>query len=583
MNLVIQKRCGYEYVSFRESFWDKGRQKYTSRTVKNFGRLDVLRAQNPNILEELRQQAKESSESAASAKTELLKQRISAVENKSANPDAYGDNEIAMMGACVYKQIWDKLHMPRKLRDIQNAEKFEFDFPGIIFYLTAARSILPDSKFTQWDKRNRYFLGPKSSRVEHFYKSLDRLIAKKDDIIRYVNRQIAKIYKRKVTVALYDVTTYAFESQVQDSLRNYGFSKDCKINNVQVVMGLLIDDKGIPIDYELYPGNTSEFGTMVPILQKLKKEYNIEKVVVTADRGLNSNGNLMAIKELGFEYVIAYRLRKAGKDVKEALKEKDKTWTSRSSKAANVDVSKYHIMDESRIVRRKNAEGEWEKITLESKLLLNYSDKRKRKDAHDRDRSIQKANRYVENPALLKSDMKKGGKSLLKFEGGDELKPTLDKEKIEEAAAFDGFYGIIYSDPNMSAEDVLKTHHSLWQIEQSFRISKSLLEARPCFHWTEKRIRAHFLICFLSLIMHRLLEVELKQKGHEISAEAIVEALSQAALLKIDLDGVQTAYCKTDTKGDFETIASAVGLEVDKLPRIASANDVRKALKLKEL
>ena len=160
-------------------------------------------------------------------------------------------------------------------------------------------------------------------------------------------------------------------------LRNFGFSKDNKVNQVQVVMGLLIDQDGIPIDYELFPGNTNEFGTMLPLSKRLQSEYGIERVVVTADRGLNRGANLLALRKIGLEYVIAYRLI------------------------------------------------------------------------------------------------------------------SVDRDRILAAEAFDGYYGICYSDPKMTPDEVLSIHHSLWQIEESFRLSKSLLEARPCFHWTEARIRGH--------------------------------------------------------------------------------------------
>lgn len=184
------------------------------------------------------------------------------------------------------------------------------------------------------------------------------------------------------------------------------------------------------------------------------------------------------------------------------------------------------------------------------------------------------------NPALFKSDLKRGGKSYLKV-NADTLNLQLDAERIKKAAAFDGYYGIVYSDESMTPDEVMSTYHSLWQIEESFRISKSLLKARPCFHWKERRIRGHFLVCFIALVIQRLLEKELEKAGLNLSAERITEALSEARLQELVLGEKEAYYAKSNTEGDFEAIAEALGLGV--LPRLATGPQVKAALKLKSL
>ena len=344
-------------------------------------------------------------------------------------------------------------------------------------------------------------------------------------------------------------------------------------------MGLLIDQNGIPIDYELFPGNTGEFSTMLPLLRKLKDTYVIERVVVTADRGLNSGANLYALREMGLDYVIAYRLRSNAAKMLPLIRDSE-GWTVRNS-SVRTDVSKFRVTDETRRIRVVDeSTGRPKFIDITSKLLLNYSARRARKDAYDRSRLIAKAERYAEHPGLLKSDLRRGGKSYLKLKEGD-LGASLDTERIEEAEAFDGYYGICYSDPNMTPDEVLRIHHSLWQIEESFRISKSLLEARPCFHWTESRIRGHFLICYIALVIHRLLETELAAADESITAERIIEALSEATLTEVQLPDGEKFYTKSNTEGDFETIARVVGLKP--LPGLAREADVKRALRVKAL
>lgn len=583
VSLVVQKRGDFEYASLRESYWDPEKKKYSSRTVKNFGRVDMLiqETKDKDILVKLKAQAEAFRQKRLKEKEKnILKRATEALdEKKSATLNA--DNRTVSLGPCVYRQIWKKLNLQRKLRDMQNATDIAFDFPGAVFYMTMARSLMPDSKLAQWEKRHQFLFNADKLNLQHLYRSLDFLEHNKEALTTYLNQQIKTLYERKLSVVLYDVTTYYFESQKVNDVLNFGYSKDCKFNQVQVVMGLLIDDKGIPIDYELFSGNTSEFGTMVPLLKKLRARYKIDKVIVTADRGLNSSENLKAIKSLGMDYVIAFRLRNAGKAIQEQIFDTN-GWTEVTSEAvAKLGIQRYKITDETRTIPVIDSKtGEKKKESLTSKLLINYSIKRAHKDAADRQRLIDKAERYTENPALFKSDLKRGGKSYLKVDA-DTFTVHLDAERIEKAAAFDGYYGIIYSDEKMKPAQVMSTYHSLWQIEESFRISKSLLKARPCFHWKERRIRGHFLVCFMALVMHRLLEKELEKAGVNLSAERITEALSEAKLQELVLGEREIYYCKSNTEGDFEAIAKAVGLGI--LPRMARAAQVKSALKLKSL
>lgn len=582
MNLVIQKSGDKQYVSFRESYWDPVKRKYSSRTIKNFGRLDLLLKDDPDILDKLRAQAAALKENRKQKKLDDLRERVRQTLSPRTNAKAALDTCDArqvMIGACVYRQIWNKLDISRKLRQLQDKRAPSYDLTACAFFMTAGRSLMPDSKLSQWRQRNKFLYGGDTLKLHHLYRAIDVLADEKDGIVRYLNRQIAKVYQRDVSVALYDVTTFWFESQNADTLRNFGFSKDNKINQVQVVMGLLIDQNGVPFDYELFPGNTSEFGTMVPLLKKLQKEHGLKRVIVTADRGLNSGANLHAIRELGMDFVIANRVRGMGKKFKDLLVEDDK-WTYRSS-PVRADVSKYRVVDDLRKVQvfdEKTGKNQW--VCIPTKLLINYSEHRARKDMYDRQRLVDKAMRYVDNPALIRSDLRRGGKSFLSIADGA-VKAEIDEGRIREAAMHDGYYGICYSDANMTADEVLSIHHSLWQIEESFRISKSILKTRPCFHWTEKRIRGHFVICFLALVLHRLLEAELAANGINIASPMLVEALAGAVLTEIRMDDGTKVYAKSGTEGVYEQVAKV--FELGTLPHLAKEQEVKKALKIRSL
>ncbi len=195
MRLVIQKNGHRQYVSFRESFWDKTKKKHSSRTVKNFGRLDLLEQENPNILEELRKQVDEYNAQKEAGKQVLVQKRLAnAVEEACLGQDLNADNRTVMIGATPLRQVWNALNLPRKLRDFQNKTKVQFDLPEAVFYMVAARSLMPDSKLGQWQKRNGFLYGGPHLKLCHLYRALDQLIARKDELIAYLNRQIAKQY-----------------------------------------------------------------------------------------------------------------------------------------------------------------------------------------------------------------------------------------------------------------------------------------------------------------------------------------------------------------------------------------------------
>lgn len=183
--------------------------------------------------------------------------------------------------------------------------------------LTYMRLMHPASKKRTFEQKDRLLHFPSGTIDLHqIYRSLSFFGQQKEALEQHLNKQIAEMVDRDVSVCFYDVTTYYFESQQADDLKRFGFSKDNKVNQVQVVMGLLIDSYGIPIGYNLYPGNTNEFGTLEPVLKQLKDQYGIQKLIITADRGLNSKANLAKIRRLGFDYVLAYKIRAASKEVK---------------------------------------------------------------------------------------------------------------------------------------------------------------------------------------------------------------------------------------------------------------------------
>ncbi len=357
---------------------------------------------------------------------------------------------------------------------------------------------------------------------------------------------------------MYDVTTYYFESVKKDELKAFGFSKDNKVNQVQVVMGLLIDNNGIPISYELYPGNTNEFSTLYPVIKRLKEKYNLKEVIIAADRGLNSGKNLKLIKELGLDYVMAYKLRGAKKEIKDELFTDGYTYEQEF---------KYKIITNKKEVRIDGKEE-----IIEDNLLLGYSEKRAKKDKADRTRLLDKAEKILQNPSIMKQELKKGGKKYLKVEKGN-ISVQLDIEQINEAEKMDGYFGIEFSKENLTGREVREIYGSLWRIEDSFRVLKTNLEARPIFVWSEERIKAHFIICYLALTIERYLEKILKENNVELSTKKIQEAIKNTTIGVVEtLMG--DYYIKDIEPDDYKAISSALDMKL--IPMSGFTSDIKK-------
>lgn len=333
-----------------------------------------------------------------------------------------------------------------------------------------------------------------------------------DNVIKKINKcacDTAKsLLQQNVNVAFYDCTTLYFESfeEDEDLLKN-GYSKDMKFNQPQLLLALLTTTDGLPLGYELYPGNTFEGTTLTDAVNRLREEYSINKIIFVADSGLLSNDNLSLLEEKGIEYIVGARLKKSsGKQQKEILSESG--WVEMSS-SSNEDKETYKELSFE--------EGR--------RMVISYRSSRAKKDKADRDKTVQKLIKRIgksKDPTSLISNF--GYKKFITVTGDAQLE--INSEKLAEAQKWDGIHGIISNVKDLSATDILAQYRSLWEIEECFRISKHDLKFRPVFHWTKNRIKAHIAICFMSLLCVRYLQYHLKVQGHRYSVSAIVRELN---------------------------------------------------------
>ena len=551
MIVQVYTNRGNKYVRVVHSYRDPETNKPKMKVIKNYGNLEKLLKQDKNFLEKLEKEIKE--------KNERLKE--SALDKiKKIEADNFEKEGLVRKnyGYLVYEKIWQELGISRWIKDIKTRSKIEIE--EILKQLVFQRLLTPSSKKSAYDHRENYVDFRNDLILEDYYRVLDIIYDEKEKLEKHLNSTLKKKFNRELNVVLYDVTTYYFESVKKDEIKGFGFSKDNKVNQVQVVMGLLIDNNGIPISYELYPGNTSEFSTLYPVIKDLKEKYKLKKVIVAADRGLNSGKNLFLLKELGLDYVMAYKLKGAKKEIKEKLFE-DGYIVEKEFK--------YKLIEHVKEIR---IDGKTEKI--QDNLLLGYSEKRAKKDKADRQRLLDKADRLLNNPSMMKQELKKGGKKFIKVTKGN-LDIELDVKQIEEAEKMDGFFAIEYSQKELTGREVREIYGSLWKIEDSFRVLKTNLEARPIFVWSEKRIRAHFLICYLALVIERYLEKLLKDNNVNLSTAKIQEAIRNTTLGSVEtLMG--DYYIKDAESKEYLDIINSV--KMNKIPLVGYVSDIKKCI-----
>ena len=551
MIVQVYTNRGNKYVRVVHSYRDPETNKPKMKVIKNYGNLEKLLKQDKNFLEKLEKEIKEKNERLKESTIDKIKK----IETNNFEKEGLVRKNY---GYLVYEKIWQELGISRWIKDIKTRSKIEIE--EILKQLVFQRLLTPSSKKSAYDHRENYVDFRNDLILEDYYRVLDIIYDEKEKLEKHLNSTLKKKFNRELNVVLYDVTTYYFESVKKDEIKGFGFSKDNKVNQVQVVMGLLIDNNGIPVGYELYPGNTSEFSTLYPVIKDLKEKYKFKKVIVAADRGLNSGKNLLLLKELGLDYVMAYKLKGAKKEIKEKLFEGGYTIEKEF---------KYKLIEHVKEIR---VDGKAEKI--QDNLLLGYSEKRAKKDKADRQRLLDKADKLLNNPSMMKQELKKGGKKFIKVTKGN-LDIELDVKQIEEAEKMDGFFAIEYSQKELTGREVREIYGSLWKIEDSFRVLKTNLEARPIFVWSEKRIRAHFLICYLALVIERYLEKLLKDNNVNLSTAKIQEAIRNTTLGSVEtLMG--DYYIKDAESKEYLDIINAV--KMNKIPLVGYVSDIKKCI-----
>jgi transposase len=370
------------------------------------------------------------------------------------------------------------------------------------------------------------------------YKLMDNL---DDDAIESIKKHVWTNSKKllgtdAIKIMFYDLTTIYFEANSRSELKEFGYSKDGKSQHVQISLALIVSQSGMPIGYEIFKGSSFEGATLIPTLNKLKAQYKIEDVTVVADSAMLSEANIKALIEHEFKFIVSARVK------------------NMSAKLANQMIAEDDYIISGDDLKYKT-------IKLKDRdIVFCRSENRQRKDEYDRQKSLDKILKMVGKPVKsgLRGVLKKTFVKINKQESVLEI----DEAKLEEHKRFDGYFGFI-SNTNLEASEIINQYRGLWQVEQSFRITKHNLKIRPVYHYVDRRIKAHFALCYLTLAVIRTLEYRLKLLNLYVPIEQLNTMLEQMKKISMTIGG-QKCEILTDIPKELKFIFYGLNISLPK-------------------
>ena len=451
----------------------------------------------------------------------------------------------------IYWKIFRQYGLDKTLDRIALRKKLKFNLSNAVLLMLLERLNDPTSKRESYFNQEEY-LGIEGVDLHHLYRSLDYLADHQQLIQNCIYKSSRNLFNQSLDVVFYDVTTFYFDSDkvAEGSIRQKGFSKDGKVGKTQVLFGLLIDQHKQPIGYRIYRGDTFEGHTFEDALHSLKSNYNIDKVVVVADRGMLSKNNLSLTQSSGYEFIVGERLKQLPREVQERL----------------LDLKKYErewIMDpESEdpiVVRYCITEHEGRTI------IGTHSARRAKKDKAEREEKIDKARDLIKNPSKLNA---KARRFFITSQTG---KVELDEAKIKKAERYDGILAISTNATNLPMEQILDHYRNLYKIEHSFRTFKTHLETRPMFHWTDKRIEGHICLCYIGYALLNNLQTTLKKRKVKFSEKKLRKLIERMQVSHIR-QGDKEFYLRSKLTDDTRLLLNRVGKKP--LPALISKDQI---------
>lgn len=542
---------GRTHVYLVEGYRKDG--KVRQRILKKYGLLDELEVEEPDILERLKREAKEGL---------LTEPQFFQVSYDLLAPMNEVDQSYGWM---VLDNLFEELKLTEFLKTVKS--KSEYDLAQVLKLLVFQRVLNPDSKLSTYASQVNLF-GHWEISLNAIYRSLDKLDTLKEKLLLHLHKEVSRMTKREARLVFYDVTNYYFETDIPDEtvvsvdgeilkegLRRRGPSKEHRPKPI-VQLGLFMDTNGIPISYKLFRGNQTDPITYLPAVEEVKKQFGIERIVVVADKAMNSSYNIseMIHQKDGWLFSQKHRGRRSASKELQTQILNPNDWQFNKE----LTFAKKSYLRERKLGTKKDSP------LVKEKVLITWSKKYADRERIRREGALEYASQLT-NAELFRQTSKKGGKKYLDLhyldEKTGELKPfsplvTIDHEQVDFDAQFDGVNVLVTSEVGMTDEEMLEAYKELAKIEDCFRITKTELESRPVYVWTENHIQAHFLTCFIALIHLRLLQHQINWK---MSPRRIANALNSAKATRL-----QDNYYRLQESPDMQLLNRLLGMEWNK-------------------
>lgn len=562
MHIRKQKRKnGRTYLSVVQSYRAED-GKTRSRHVRSLGYLDELEKAYDDPIAHFRAEVAAENE-AARAEAAPITVTLHPAERIDKRAEGRVDMGAAVPSAYFHRDlgIWGFFERRR------TARPFRFDPCRILELLVWNRISDPGSKLAAHEARGRF---PRRCdfALDDAYRSLDYLAKHADALVRHMNASLEEARgPRDRTRLYYDVTNYYFEIDGEDDegLRRKGVSKEHRPEAI-VQMGLLLDAAGIPLDYELFPGNVNDMSTMLPMMRKagLRDASNPggERVVVVADKGLNTSNNIAACTLDGNGFVLGQSVRKATKQLKAWVLDE----AGYEESASGSFKVKSRIADKAVYVAGED--GGRRKVMVPVKEVAFWSRDFYERARHERAKVVEKSRAAIESGEMSSASAKTSVKyakdvPVVKATGEKASHNwVLDEERIAADAAMDGYYCIVTSEQEWGDREVIEAYRGLSRIEESFRVLKGTMDARPVYVRTEPHIRAHFLVCYVALVIMRLMQADVEAAtGSRPSDGAVAEALRNMVGHRLDANVYHFDY----RSGLTDALCACVGIDLSRV------------------
>ena len=512
------------YLSIVQGYYKDGKSR--QKTVQKLGYLDELQKQYEDPIAHFNEVVKAMNEERLSNKHVTIDIDMGEqLERGGANRKNYGH--------VVLSKIYHDLEIDIFLKNARRHEKFKFNTDSIMRLLVFSRLLEPCSKRGTVLRKEKYFDNFKFS-IDDVYHALTHFDAISDGLQRHLHDRVTETIGRDTGLVYYDVTNYYFEIDKEDDLRKNGPCKEKRKDPI-VQMGLLLDRGGLPVTYKLFPGNTHDSQTLAPTLTDVKLDFGVGRIVVVADKGLNSGDNIAFNTVLGDGYIYSKSVSGASADFKKWVLEETeyRNYSDEYKLKSRVipDATNMVTLTKSPTTGKEFKKPHKVNIPIEQKQIVFYSKKYADRARYKREEAIAKAQKFIADPSKYRSRIGFGAAGYVlniktDDDTGEVVTPKenlfINWEKIKEEEKYDGYYAILTSELDETDESIIEAYRGLWRIEESFKVTKSVLDARPVYVRTIPHINAHFLICFIALLIGRIAE---KALGGKYTIENIAETL----------------------------------------------------------